>query len=206
MEQQQPWWRQRVIIACAALTLVLIAGFGIWLVTRSTAAVGTAATDAFVASDMLTEGGTDTPPVEAQPGIIVYISGEVRAPDVYVLPAEARVKDLIVAAGGLTDAADPGKINLAERLKDEQHVLVPQQTSADDVPVTAGAASEQVDLNSASQTDLEGIDGIGAVTAQRIIEYRTQHGPFSRIEDLREISGIGAAKFTTIAPHVIVAR
>jgi competence protein ComEA len=145
---------------------------------------------------------------DAPSTVIVYISGAVRAPDVYELPSEARVKDLVLAAGGLTADADTEQINLAERLKDSQHIHVRHQgePAADDS--AQGAAStaqgEPLDLNTASASDLEGLPGVGAALAERIVEFRTSNGPLKSIEDLRNVKGIGPALFTKIAPLVTV--
>ena len=154
-----------------------------------------------------TSRSTDTPSLPNT--VIVYISGAVGAPDVYELPRDARIKDLVLAAGGLTADADPKQINLAERLKDSDHVHVPRQGEAPaaDAAVTDTAdiaESGPLDLNTASASDLDGLPGIGQSFADRIIEYRTTNGPFTSVEDLQKVKGIGAALFTKIAPLVSV--
>jgi competence protein ComEA len=141
--------------------------------------------------------------------VIVYISGAVRAPDVYELPSEARVKDLVLAAGGPTADADTARINLAERLKDSEHIHMPRQgelaASDDAAEDPAGTAQGgPLDLNTASASDLEGLPGIGAALAERIVEFRTSNGPLKSVEDLRNVKGIGPALFTKIAPLVTV--
>jgi len=150
---------------------------------------------------------TDTP--RGSSTVIVYISGAVGAPDVYELPLDARIKDLVLAAGGLTADADPEQINLAERLKDSTHIHVPRRgeaPAADAVAAdTADAAqSGPLDINTASASDLDGLPGIGQSFADRIIEYRTTNGPFASVEDLQKVKGIGAALFAKIAPLVSV--
>jgi competence protein ComEA len=150
---------------------------------------------------------TDTP--AAPSTVVVYVSGAVSAPDVYVLPLDARIKDLVLAAGGLTADADPERINLAERLKDSEHIHVPRQGEAlDDAAVAADAADATpnglLDLNTASASDLDGLPGIGKSFADRIIEYRTTNGPFTSVDDLQKVKGIGAALFAKIAPLVSV--
>jgi len=154
-----------------------------------------------------TPRSTDTPSPPST--VIVYISGAVSAPDVYELPFDARIKDLVLAAGGLTADADPERINLAERLKDSEHIHVPRQGEAPEnsagVADTAGAAhSGPLDLNTASASDLDSLPGIGQSFADRIIEYRTTNGPFTSVEDLQKVKGIGAALFAKIAPLVSV--
>jgi len=125
---------------------------------------------------------TDTP---AAPGtVIVYVSGAVSAPDVYELPLDARIKDLVLAAGGLTADADPERINLAERLNDSEHIHVPRLGEApSDTSAAADTGSATPDallnLNTASASDLDSLPGIGQSFAERIIEYRTANGPFT---------------------------
>ena len=150
---------------------------------------------------------TDAPHISST--VIVYISGAVGAPDVYELPSDARIKDLVLAAGGLTADADQEQINLAERLKDSEHIHVPRvgETSVDHAgnADTAGATqSGLLDLNTASASDLDNLPGIGQSFADRIIEYRTSNGPFASVEDLQKVKGIGAALFAKIAPLVSV--
>jgi competence protein ComEA len=154
-----------------------------------------------------TPRSTDIPSLPST--VIVYISGAVGVPDVYELPSDARIKDLVLAAGGLTSDADPGRINLAEPLKDSEHVHVPRQgESLDNAAVvadTAGIAQGgSLDLNTASASDLDSLPGIGQSFADRIIEYRTTNGPFRSVEDLQKVKGIGAALFAKIAPLVSV--
>jgi competence protein ComEA len=164
--------------------------------------------DALANADLpSTPRSTDTPSLPST--VIVYISGAVGAPDVYELPSDARIKDLVLAAGGLAADADSERINLAERLKDSEHVHVPRQGESPDdgavVADTAGAAQGgSLDLNTASASDLDSLPGIGQSFADRIIEYRTTNGPFTSVEDLQKVKGIGAALFAKIAPLVSV--
>lgn len=140
--------------------------------------------------------------------VIVYVSGAVRAPDVYQLPAEARVKDLVLAAGGLAPDADAEQINLAEHLADGAHIHIPHQG---DAQPNAGAAEAEtsgqsalVNINTAGESELDGLPGIGQAIAQRIVEYRSANGPFKSVDDLRNVKGIGAALFSKIASLVTV--
>jgi competence protein ComEA len=151
----------------------------------------------------------DTP--TAASAVIVYVSGAVRAPDVYQLSSEARIKDLILAAGGFSADADPEQINLAERLKDGQHVRVPRRGDpapssgiAEDAAGTQPAQGGLVNINTASAAELDGLPGIGQSIAQRIVEYRTANGAFKSVEDLQNVKGIGPALFAKIAPLVTV--
>ncbi|MGQ9550536.1 MAG: helix-hairpin-helix domain-containing protein [Roseiflexus sp.] len=146
------------------------------------------------------------------PFIVAYVSGAVRAPDVYRLPGDARVKDLVLAAGGLADDADIERINLAATLTDGQHVRVPwigdETTAGGTVPTESakgGASGGLLNLNRATVAELDALPGIGSVLANRIIEWREREGPFQSVEDLGKVEGIGPALLAKLAPLVTVA-
>jgi competence protein ComEA len=144
--------------------------------------------------------------------IVVHVLGAVRHPGLVKLPEKSRVQDAIDAAGGLTRRADPGELNLAQLLSDGQQLLI--GTTRDpagevrDQPgsstSTGPSATGALDLNHASQSQLEELPGVGPVTAQAILTWRQQHGRFSRIEELQEVDGIGPKTYAQIAPHVRV--
>jgi competence protein ComEA len=165
--------------------------------------------DAFAVFDEPTAEPAGTP--EAPATVIVYVSGAVQAPDVYQMPADARVKDLVLAAGGLTADADREAINLASRINDGDHIRIPHQgdaaAAAEQEPENsaAGAASPNtpLDINLASATELDELPGIGQAIAQRIVEYRAANGPFKSVDDLRNVKGVGPALFASIAPLVM---
>jgi competence protein ComEA len=127
------------------------------------------------------------------PDVVVDVTGAVRRPGVYRLPAGARVTDAIARAGGAGGDAALEAINLAARLADGQQVLVP--TSSPGGGTVAGAIAEDgpISLGSASVEQLETIDGIGPVTAGDIVEFRDQHGGLASVDQLDEVSGIGPA-------------
>ncbi len=147
-----------------------------------------------------TPGGQPATATGGQSGEIkVYVTGGVAAPGVYAVEAGSRLEDVIEAAGGLTGDADPEAVNLAVRVKDEQRWHVPRVgESAAAAPAAGRSASGKIDLNSASARDLEELPGIGAVKAQSIVAYREANGPFSRIEDLLGVRGIGPATIESI--------
>jgi competence protein ComEA len=129
------------------------------------------------------------------PDLVVDVTGAVRRPGVYRLPAGARVTDAVERAGGASGEAALEGINLAARLSDGQQVLVPARTPGAGVAAIAGAGSEEgpMSLGSATVEQLETIDGIGPVTAGDIVEFRDQHGGLSSIEQLDDVNGIGPA-------------
>lgn len=177
-----------------------------WLPTATPASE---ASPADLAAEEAGFGFAEAPLPEAiatpMPVVIVYISGAVRAPDVYQLPAIARLKDLVLAAGGFSADADAEQINLASLLQDGQHIHIPQvgeAASAESPASPAAGDTDQIDINSASAAELDALDGIGQALAERIVEYRSANGPFKAIDDLRNVKGIGAALFAKIAPQI----
>ncbi len=136
--------------------------------------------------------------------LVVYITGGVRYPDVYRLPVGTRVKDAVLAAGGLRPDAAADQINLAAPLTDAGHVHIPifsdQPAPAADAPASQGL----LDLNQASLSDLEDLPGIGPALAERIVARRTEEGPFRNVEDLRGVTGVGEKLYGQIAPLVTV--
>src|SRR5262249_9438197 len=122
--------------------------------------------------------------------VIVHVAGAVRKPGVYRLPAGSRVTDAVRRAGGFDRGASQDSINLAARLSDGQQVVVPGPGAAA-ASTSAGAQSGPISLGSATVEQLDQIEGIGPVTAQKIIEFRDQHGGLSSINQLDQVSGIG---------------
>jgi competence protein ComEA len=127
------------------------------------------------------------------PDVVVDVTGAVRRPGVYRLPAGARVTDAVERAGGAAGDAQLEAINLAARLSDGQQVLVPGPLPGGGA--VAGVASEDgpISLGSATVEQLETIDGIGPVTAADILDFRDQHGGLSSVNQLDDVSGIGPA-------------
>jgi len=127
--------------------------------------------------------------------LVVHVAGEVQRPGVYSMPVGSRVADALEQADGPTSEAAADAINLAARLSDGQQVVVParaRQGSASSAAVP-GAVEAPISLGSATQADLETLDGIGPVTAADMIEFRDQNGGIAAIEDLDQIPGIGPA-------------
>jgi competence protein ComEA len=134
------------------------------------------------------------------PDVVVDVTGAVRRPGVYRLPAGARVTDAVERAGGASGEAALEAINLAARLADGQQVLVPGRPPRGVLSGVAGAVSEEgpISLGSATVEQLETINRIGPVTAGDIVEFRDQHGGLSSIDQLDEVNGIGPATMESL--------
>jgi competence protein ComEA len=134
---------------------------------------------------------------EGTQDVVVHVAGAVRRPGVYRLPAGSRVTDAVKRAGGFDRGANQGAINLAARLSDGQQVVVPGSGTAAASSAT-GAGSGPISLGSATVEQLDQIEGIGPVTAQKIIEFRDQHGGLSSIDQLDEVNGIGPSTMQSL--------
>ena len=125
--------------------------------------------------------------------VVVDVTGAVREPGVYRMPAGSRVNDAVKRAGGAAPGAQLEAINLAARLADGQQVVVPERSAGGGATVGAGAEEGPISLGTATVEQLDEIEGIGPVTAGAIIEFRDEHGGLSSIDQLDQVSGIGPA-------------
>jgi len=146
--------------------------------------------------------------------VVIYVTGAVKNPGVVELNSSQRLKDAIDMAGGFTEDADIGSINLAEFVKDEQHYVVtkigetpsPQTVSSNTGTTTPNTANNNalININTATKEELKSLNGIGDALSQRIIDFREQNGAFSDIESIKNVSGIGEKKFEGIKDYITV--
>jgi competence protein ComEA len=143
--------------------------------------------------------------------LVVDVAGKVRRPGIVTLDEGARVVDAIEAAGGARRGVDLTGLNLARLLTDGEQVLVgvppvggiaASAASAGAPSGTGGTPSALVNINTASETELEALPGVGPVTASAIVQWRTDNGAFTSVDDLVEVSGIGEKTLADLAPHV----
>ena len=138
-------------------------------------------------------------------GLKVYVTGAVKVPGVYDVDEGARLTDVMEAAGGPTGDADLAVVNLAARVRDEEHWHIPRVGEAPQAPSSGtGAAAGMVDLNSATVAVLMSLPGIGEVKATSIVRYREANGPFSSVDELLAVNGIGPATLEGIRDLVDV--
>lgn len=158
----------------------------------------------FVDSGTATAGNqVETPSKE----IVVEIKGEINNPNIYRLNEESIIEDVIKRAGGLTDAADISKINRAEKLKNHQSIVIPntndKATSSTSMSQGSSKGSPSlVNINTASETELDTLPGVGPSRAKDIIKYREDNGDFKTIEELKNIKGIGESSFQKLKDMV----
>jgi len=224
--------RQRVAVVLLALAAMLIAGF-VWvravpglagaddpggeggagaaaLTDPSAGQSAAAGSGAAGPGQTLPRAAPDTSAGSSDPSgqVAVHVAGHVRHPGLVRLPAGSRVQDAIRAAGGATSGADLDAVNLARKLTDGEQVLVPGPGDPPPpLPPDAGAApgtpSAPLDLNTATVEQLDTLPGVGEVTAGRIVAYRTAH-PFTSVDELLEVPGIGQRRFEQLKDLVTV--
>lgn len=142
--------------------------------------------------------------------LVIYVVGAVRRPGLYRVATGSRVADAVARAGGLTRRADPAGVNLAAPVADGEQLVVPARLPtavavAQGAPVPGGSAAPAgpVQLSVATAEQLDSLPGIGPVTAQKIIDYRTAHGAFRSVDELDEVPGIGPARVEQLRGLVV---
>ncbi len=180
---------QRYIVIVAVAAAVLLVG---WRHQQQGAAAAAPSPGPHVAADAVAAG----PQV-----VVVYVTGAVRKPGVYRLRSGARVQDAVRRAGPRTGANLAG-LNLAARLADGEQVAVPGRGQPGAATAPVGSPGSPVHLNSATLEQLQELDGIGPALAQRILDYRAEHGGFRSLEELDQVSGFGPARMAALQGRV----
>ncbi len=196
------------VISAAVVVLAVLAG-AYWLVRPPAATTESklpfATTPASVAVSTSRPASATT---ETRSEVVVHVAGAVVTAGVYRLGAGSRVVDAVQAAGGLAPDAVPDAINLAAVLVDGERVYVPRVGEAVPVVSSVGGGTTSpagpVNINSATVDELDTLPGVGPATAAAIVAYRDQHGPFSSIESLADVRGIGPAKVEALRGLVTV--
>jgi competence protein ComEA len=219
-------------LAAYAACAVLVALLG-WRALRSDAGAGAGTESAAASGGQTGTSARAGAPSGGEPSSVtvgaagggwatVHVVGAVRRPGVYRVRVGLRVQDAIRRAGGARSGADLQAINLAGKLTDAQQVVVPQRAAATPGGAPSGAVAAAsgpagvggggaavaggppINLNSATAEQLDTLDGVGPATAQKILEYRAQHGGFRSVDDLAQVSGIGPKRLEALRARVVV--
>jgi competence protein ComEA len=189
--------RRRLLLAAAAsLALVLLGRFAL--------GAGTTTPAAPLPPPPVAEAGVSGAPSSR---VVVDVVGAVRRPGLYRLAPHARIADAIARAGGASHKADLAQVNLAAPLADGEQIVVPRRGSAVSAAggssAAAGAVSAPVQLSTATLEQLDGLPGIGPVTAQKILDYRNEHGAFHSVDELDAVPGIGPKRLEQLRDLVV---
>lgn len=150
--------------------------------------------------------------------VTVYISGAVKNSGVVTMTSEDRLSDAIKVVGGVVEGADMNMINLAEKLVDGKHYIIPKvgeqipadinanqtQSSSNRTNTSSQGSNSLVNINTATIEELDTLPGVGEATANKIINYREENGGFKNIEDIKNVKGIGDKKFEDLKDNICV--
>ena len=195
-----PGRRGVAALAVVAIVACAVAGWAAWRARPQVEPVGAVRVSA--GAPPLGDARAPSPPAD----VVVAVAGAVRRPGLVRLRPGSRVADAVRAAGGIVAGTHADGLNLARKVVDGELITV-GGAGPPGSPGGPGAAPGDgglVDLNTATVTQLDSLPGVGPVLAQRIVDHRVRHGPFRSVEALREVDGIGEARFTDLRDRVTV--
>ena len=204
--------KQKIIVTIIAILMVLFIGFYIIDKTNNEKFEYLEIEEnEILSNNIIDENNT----YEEGKIIVVHITGAIKNEGIVKAKDGARISEIIDLAGGTTAEADLSKINLAYIVKDGQKIYVPNVKDGEIENITESAGENviddkiektqgKVDVNTANQTELETLNGIGPSTALKIINYRKENGDFERIEDIKNVPGIGETKFESIKESICI--
>jgi competence protein ComEA len=193
-----------LILSLVAALAAAIAAFGVWRDRPMP--------EPAPALPVVTAAAAKSPSPPPQPGpaheVVVSVLGRVAHPGLIRLPDGTRVADALAAVGGALPGTDLLGLNIARRLSDGEQLLVgvapPPGQPASSQAAGSPSGPQVVDLNTATLEQLDGLPGVGTITAQRILDWRSAHGRFTSVDQLREVSGIGQARLNQLKRRVQV--
>ena len=205
--------KQKIIIIGIATFMLLFIGFYIINKTNNSDYIELEVQEEPINEN---EGIEEELEIEKRQNIIIHVAGAVKKEGIVELEEGMRISDVIEAAGGTTNEADLSKINLAYKVEDGQKVYVPSindKIDLESITDNAGEnvieegsnkSTEKVNINTASQTELETLSGVGPSTALKIINFREENGNFKKIEDIKNVPGIGESKYESLKENICV--
>lgn len=153
-----------------------------------------------------TPGSTGSTAKPSTTTVVIHVAGKVRRPGLVRAPTGSRVADALTLAGGPLRGVDLSSLNLARQLTDGEQIVVgiPTPPTTPVGTATSPGGPTPLNLNTATVPQLDALPGVGPVLAQRILDYRTENGPFTTVDQLQEVPGVGPKKFGSLRPHVRV--
>jgi competence protein ComEA len=213
VQERLAGFERREVVGLVVVAVLVVGGAALWYARSLPSRVQVTTVSAGPGGTASGPDPTAAPSPPAQE-IVVDVAGWVHRPGVYRLHQGDRIIDAIERAGGARSGADLTSLNLAALLSDGEQILVGRAgapgagvASGTTVGSSGGGMSGEgdlINLNTATLDELESLSGIGEVLAQRILDYREQHGPFRSVEDLLSVSGIGDKRLADLKPHITV--
>ena len=199
--------KQKIIVASLIAVMCMVIGY---YIINKTEKYDYAALEKV--DNVIEENEVEEKENEMEEKIIIHITGEVEEGGIIELEKGARISDAIEEAGGITEEADLSNVNLAYSLSDGQKIKIPNinekneeaivEEKAGDNIIIEENKEEKININKATQTEIETLPGIGPSTALKIINYRNEHGKFKNVEDIKNVPGIGDTKFENIKEYI----
>lgn len=203
-----------VLLVCTGLAVGACCAFGVMDFSNDDFVISSSSCSSSISQSSGEDSSQDST-ISANK-IYIHVAGAVANPGLYALPEDSRVNDAIEAAGGFSENANKDSLNLARVLTDGEQVSVPviqsesvsasesDAGSGDRSTVASAAVSSKVNINTASEADLDALPGIGPSTAKKIVADRTANGSFKSIDDLSRVSGIGDKKLEALRDYITV--
>ena len=145
--------------------------------------------------------------------VTIYVSGEVNNPGIVTIESDKRLYDAVEKVGGFTENADLNKVNLAIKLNDEEHYIIPkigedniisQDISVNNIDTIKNEQTSKININTATIEELDNLPGVGEATANKILNYRQENGMFKSIEEIKNVNGIGEKKYVDIKDKICI--
>ena len=145
--------------------------------------------------------------------VTIYVSGEVNNPGIVTIESDKRLYDAVEKLGGVTQNADLNRINLAIKLNDEEHYIIPkigedniisQDISVNNIDTIKNEQTSKININTATIEELDNLPGVGESTANKILNYREENGMFKSIEEVKNVNGIGEKKYIDIKDKICI--
>ena len=145
--------------------------------------------------------------------VTIYVSGEVNNPGIVTIESDKRLYDAVEKLGGVTENADLNRINLALKLNDEEHYIIPkigeeniisQDISVNNIDTIKNEQTSKININTATIEELDNLPGVGEATANKILNYREENGIFKSIEEVKNVNGIGEKKYIDIKDKICI--